>query len=402
MLILYTPVPLADTGTAVYAAALLDELIAQGGPPVRDQTVVAIDGSGSEVQGGAARSQGWTVRDFRSLTVGKDDLCVYFLASNQYHYYCYEQLALQTRGRAFGVIHDLTAGFFIREMSEFLGSPYAGLRTDAFQHDFGPRTASLLRDYDKVHDISRYFIAAQGVTLAKCEGVIVHSYYAKAKLLLETGGGAALGRKISVCVHPTPCIEPGTEPAPVAAATAETEVFRVGSLGYYSIMKRFPSVVSAWSDFLARYRIEAPCELLLGGHVPRKERRRLLQLCDERFRDTISFVGFLDDEELHGTIRSLDLVIALRFPSCGETSGIVAHCLAYDTPIALSEFAAFREEPAAFRISPSAENEVQELTAALKRSYDAWSSGARVENSHPTWPARKASIARTLLGAVNC
>jgi hypothetical protein len=398
MLILYTPLPVANTGTAVYAAALLEELIAQGGPSVCEQTIVAVDSSGSEMQGAEARSQGWTVRDFRSLTVGKDDLCVYFLASNEYHYYCYEQLALQTRGRAFGVIHDLTAGFFIRQMSEFLGSPYAGLRTDAFQHDFGPRTASLVRDYDKIHDISRYFIAAQGVTLAKCDGLIVHSYYAKAKLLLEAGGGAALGRKISVCSHPTPC----TEPAPVAAKTADAEVYRVGSLGYYSIMKRFPSVVSAWSDFLARYRIEAPCELLLGGDVPRKERRRLLQLCDERFRNTIRFVGFLDDEELHSTIRSLDLVVALRFPSCGETSGIVAHCLAYDTPIALSEFAAFREEPAAFRISPSAENEVQELTTALKRSYDAWSSGARMENSHPTWPGRKASIARTLLEALGC
>ena len=44
MLILYTPLPVADTGTAVYAAALLEELLAQGGPPVRDQTIVAIDG----------------------------------------------------------------------------------------------------------------------------------------------------------------------------------------------------------------------------------------------------------------------------------------------------------------------------------------------------------------------
>ena len=43
MLILYTPLPVADTGTAVYAAALLEELLAQGGPPVRDQTIVAIE-----------------------------------------------------------------------------------------------------------------------------------------------------------------------------------------------------------------------------------------------------------------------------------------------------------------------------------------------------------------------
>jgi hypothetical protein len=165
-------------------------------------------------------------------------------------------------------------------------------------------------------------------------------------------------------------------------------------------MKRFPSVVSAWSNFLLRYHVEAPRELLLGGDIPRREKHRLLALCDERVRHTINFVGFLGDKQLHSTLRSVDLVIALRFPSSGETSGLIAHCLAYRTPIVVSEFAAFREEPAAFRISVSPEDELQQLTTALKTSFDAWSKGIRPANTAPAWVGRKSSIAHSLLGAL--
>jgi len=400
MLILFTPLPSANTGTAAYAAALLDDLVRNGGEEVRKHVVVAVDSFSSEEQGSAARSQGWTVLDFRSVAVARRDVCAYFLASNPYHYYCYEQLALQTRGRSVGIIHDLTAGFMIRELSQFLGSPYCGLLSDAFGHDLGRRSAAILRDYDKVDDVTKHFINAQGVTLEQCSELFVHSYYAKARLALETVAGEEIAERIKVCRHPAPSRGGALGIGTAGRRDRSPRLFTAGSLGYYSHIKRFASVVAGWSAFLERYPVCASCELLLGGSVPDKEKRRLLGLCDERFRSTIRFVGFLDEDDLHSTLERLDLLMALRFPSCGETSGMIAHALAYETPVAVSEFAAFREEPAAFRIPVEPEKEVEGLVTALKASFDAWSNGTALANEQPAWSSNKLSLARCLLRAL--
>lgn len=403
MLILYTPLPNANTGTAAYASALLDDLAVRAGPPIKKQTIVAVDCAASEEQGGAERSQGWQVQDFRSVVRRENDLCVYFLASNQYHYFCYEQLATHSRGRSLGLIHDLSAGYMLRNMSTHLGSPYLGCLPKVFEHDFGARALALHYHYDLIHEISRHFISAQGLTLEKCDGLLVHSYYAKAKLLLDTGLGDSLARRIRVCAHPVPRTVP--EPRGYTNGTggpggAGQRKYRVGSLGYYLRMKRFPSIISAWSRFLDRNGVEDSCELLLGGDVPSREKRKMLRLCEERFRPTINFAGFLDEDEMHRTIQSLDLVMALRFPSNGETSGMVAHCLAYQTPIAISEFAAFREEPAAFRISVSPEHEIEELTVALEEGFEAWKKGTRLPNRPAEWAGAKQNLALCLLNAL--
>jgi glycosyltransferase involved in cell wall biosynthesis len=181
------------------------------------------------------------------------------------------------------------------------------------------------------------------------------------------------------------------------AETSAGGKYRVGSLGYYFRMKRYSSIISAWSAFQVCRAPDVPCELLLGGDVPRREKRRLLRLCDPRFTHTIDFVGFLTEEELHRTMRSLDLAVALRFPSNGETSGVIAHYLAYNTPVVVSDFAAFREEPAAFRISVSPEDEIPQLAAALEEGFDAWSRGFRLVNKRPAWCRRKGDLARCLL-----
>jgi hypothetical protein len=308
-------------------------------------------------------------------------------------------MAVQSRGRLLGVIHDLGAGYMLRNMSAHLGSPYTGSLDKVFQHDFGPRSTSLHWGYDHIHEVSRHFISAQGLTLERCDSLIVHSYYAKAKLLLDTGWSTS-AQRIRVCLHPIPRTEPELNGYTGASQAARGKKYRVASLGYYLRMKRFPSIVSAWSEFLTRHRLEDFSELLLGGDVPKRDRRKLLRLCDERFKHTIRFTGFLEEDELHRTLESLDLLMALRFPSNGETSGIVAHALAYETPMAISDFAAFREEPAAFRISVSPESEIRELTSALEEGFDAWQKGTRLTNKPAAWANHKGSLAHCLLEAI--
>ena len=106
--------------------------------------------------------------------------------------------------------------------------------------------------------------------------------------------------------------------------------------------------------------------------------------------------GFLEREALHSFLAEIDLLVALRFPSCGETSGMVAHALRYATPVAVSEFAAFREEPAAFRISVDPCEEVEQLARAFETAFDGWRDNRRLTSIAPARFGQKREMARFL------
>jgi glycosyltransferase involved in cell wall biosynthesis len=57
------------------------------------------------------------------------------------------------------------------------------------------------------------------------------------------------------------------------------------------------------------------------------------------------FAGYLDDAELAGVLAGADLVLNLRFPSFGESSGSVARALGLGALVAVSDTAAYAELP---------------------------------------------------------
>lgn len=391
MLILYSPLPNANTGTAAYLLALLRDLRQIFGPGIRDKVLVAIDSSAQEDQKTTAQSDGWRVADFRSFNRASDDVCVYFLASNRYHYYCYEQFATHRLGRRISVIHDLSAGFFIREMASFSLSPYESLIHSAFSEGNGVRAKAIIRDFDRIHDVTRNFISAQAVTLVQSELVLTHSYYAKSRLILDNELEPNEAKKIIVCDHPVPIIARSEPPS-----TTSSAAFTAASFGYYSPSKRFDSVIKAWDQFLDSVIDPAACDLILGGEIPRKEQKRLHSLCRPCFRSTIKFCGFLTEERLHTHLKEIDLLIALRFPTCGETSGLVAHANAHRTAVAVSDFAAFREDSVAYRISVCPNQEIDDLAQAIRDRYESKIEKRAVINKYPAWCGMKRRVSDVL------
>ena len=251
MLILYSPLPQANTGTAAYTIALLAEIESSYGRSVADDVIIAVHSASTEDQFMIAQKRGWKVKDYRAFDRAPIDVCVYFLASNPYHYYCYEQLATHTRGKCVSVIHDLTASFFVREMSMFTGSPYASLIETAFAENHSVRARALIRDFDRIHDVSRYFISAQGVTVGKSDTIITHSYYAKTKLVLDNNLSGASEEKIIVCAHPEPILP--EDQASALDVDVGSDCFVVGSFGYYSPSKRFELYCPRLDNFSRSY-----------------------------------------------------------------------------------------------------------------------------------------------------
>jgi glycosyltransferase involved in cell wall biosynthesis len=395
MIFLYSPIPPANTGTAVYMRSLLRHLEAAFGAEVFNHFVLAIDTCCEEDQISTAQVFGWQARDFRSILRSGDDICVYFLASNAYHHYCHAMLATHQQGRCISIIHDLTAGPCLHGIQGFAGSPHAGLMDVAFS-ECGSRARAITRDFEHVHNLTKSFICAQGITLARSDVIITHSYYAKAKLILDYGLSEEAERMIAVCAHPEPDL-PSNAAGAVAPPTSTTAPrFTVGSLGYYSPMKRFESIVQAWARFLERKPQARHSRLLLGGDISLESRARLVGFCPSPLQQTIEFTAFLSEQNFVECLQGLDLLVALRFPTCGETSGVIAHAKVSATPIAVSDFGAFREEPAAFRISVTPAEEIAQLAEAFDKAFDAWQSQRRLANCKPETSHGKLNLAETL------
>lgn len=394
MLILYSPVPPGNTGTAAYLAALLSRLPERIGEiSARQSILIAVDTLSTPLIDIPLVFDGWNLTDYRLVNRQAGDVCVYFLASNQYHAYIYEALASHTAGTCVSVLHDVGAGFFLRELARRPGSAYAGLLGAAFRstHQFGD---TLARDYDHIEPTATYFIDGQGVTIERSNLIITHSYYGRSRLIFGHPD-AGLAAKIIVCRHPRPLLR--SSPAERSVPQTSHDLITIGSYGYFAVMKRLDSLVAAWSTFIRSYDGPLRPRLRIGGNISPEEQSRLLAGCDEAAQQTIAFLGFLDEEQLHQEIGSVDLLVALRFPSYGETSGIAAHAHEFDTPLAISDFAAFREEDAAFRISVDPEEEQDDLVGAFRAAADAKQMGRPIRNTAPvTGPVVKPDLADVL------
>ena len=74
-----------------------------------------------------------------------------------------------------------------------------------------------------------------------------------------------------------------------------------------------------------------------------------------------------------------------------------AHAHEFGTPLAISDFAAFREEDAAFRISVDPEQEQDDLVGAFRAAANAKQMGRPIRNAAPiTGPVVKPDLADVL------
>ena len=78
--------------------------------------------------------------------------------------------------------------------------------------------------------------------------------------------------------------------------------------------------------------------------------------------------GYADEERLWSLIESCDVIVSLRSPTMGETSGTVVRALSIGKPLVVSDVGWFSELPdtVAVKVAPD-EREVEILAAELER-----------------------------------
>lgn len=226
-------------------------------------------------------------------------------------------------------------------------------------------------------DYSLFDMLADVVGTAKA--VVVHTAFAKHVLLRHFGG--SLSRKVYVIPHFA--IEADPEPREQARArlSLDDDCFVVVTAGFATRAKRYDLIVPAlervatlqkkviWVQAGNTRPDEYDLERLVAGHPSVQRIAR--------------FTGYLSERDLDGYVAAADVLVNLRFPSYGESSGALARALAAGTPCIVSDTAGYRELPddVVIKVPPSggAEPLAVALLGLLEQpaARDAYSRNAR-------------------------
>jgi len=132
----------------------------------------------------------------------------------------------------------------------------------------------------------------------------------------------------------------------------------IGCFGNVNESKRIPQLYAAF----ARLRERRPdARLLLVGGASRR-------LADLEVPEGVTREGYVDEERLWSLMAACAVVVSLRSPTMGETSGTVIRALSVGRPLVVSDVGWFSELPdtVAVKVAPD-EREVETLAAELER-----------------------------------
>jgi glycosyltransferase involved in cell wall biosynthesis len=185
-----------------------------------------------------------------------------------------------------------------------------------------------------------------GEILRLADGLIVHSRYVE-KRAREAGYEGTIWR-IPHPAWPVPDVEPvAVEGRPL-----------IGCFGHVNESKRLPQLYAAF----ARLREQRPDARLIvvGSATPR--------MADLEAPEGVVREGYVDEGRLWSLMAACDIVVSLRSPTMGETSGSVIRTLSLGRPLVVSDVGWFSELPdtVAVKVSPD-EREVERLAAELEQ-----------------------------------
>jgi glycosyltransferase involved in cell wall biosynthesis len=190
-----------------------------------------------------------------------------------------------------------------------------------------------------------------GTVLDRASGMIAHSAYV-AERARDAGFGGPLWR----IPHPA---WPMTSVEPAADVGGDP---LIGCFGFLNMNKRIPQVLEAFASF----RRERPGArlLLVGGAGERFDVGRRLERLG--LDEGVERLDYVPEERMWSLMAACDVLVNLRYPTMGETSGSVIRALTLGKPLLVSDVGWFAELPddAVLKV-PVDEYELSTIEAAL-------------------------------------
>ena len=302
----FSPLPPCRSGIADYSETLIEHL-----KPLVDLEVFA---------GGD-----------RAFDPSRFDLALYHLGNNPYHGFVYEAalrcpgVVVMHESNLHHLIADLTIkrddwDAYLREC-EYEGGP------EALAYARRVRALEVAPDYDGVPMTRR--------VLQSARGVIVHS-----RFMVERMRAAAYSGPLARIPHG----------AWIPQADRNAWRYRLGLdesqplIGIFGFLKPYKRIAESLRAFRRLLRVAPAARMILVGEphpdFPVKSLIHSLGLSA-----SVRVMGFADNDGFTGYMAACDVVLNLRYPTVGESSGSLLRALGLGKPVLVSDVGAFREFP---------------------------------------------------------
>lgn len=267
----------------------------------------------------------------RSYEPGRFDIAVYQIGNNGYHAFAYEA-ALRHPGVV--VMHEANLHHLIADITIKRGEWDAYLRE--CEYNGGPVALAHARrvraletgpDYEGVPMTRRLLYAARGV--------VVHSRYMAAQM-------EAAGFTGPVARIPHGAWIPDVDRMGWRHRLGVDETTPlIGSFGFLKPYKRIAQSLRAFRRLL---RVAPGVKMILVGE-PHPELPLASMIRSLDLFGSVRVVGFAEPEEFTGYLAASDIVLNLRYPTVGESSGTLLRAMGLGRAVVVSEVGSFQEFP---------------------------------------------------------
>ncbi|MEO8099313.1 MAG: methyltransferase domain-containing protein [Acidobacteriota bacterium] len=302
----FSPLPPARSGIADYSAAVLDHL----------KTFAAVE-------------------TFEHLPPGFDashyDVCVYQLGNNPHHTFAYEAAMLHP---GVVVLHEANLHHLIADLTIKRGDWDAYMRE--VEIDGGPQALAYAKRY--VRPVRRgpdYDLPMLRSILSRAKAVIVHS---------DAVGDVARQRGFAgpIAKIPHGSWTDNVDSAPYRQRLGLT--LATPLIGIFGFLKPYKRIAESLRAFARIVREHPEARMILVGEahqeLPLSRMVSALGLSAH-----VRHIDYAPIQDFNGYLAACDVVLNLRYPTVGETSGTLLRAFGMGKPVLVSEIGAFREYP---------------------------------------------------------
>ena len=302
----FSPLPPAKSGIADYSAVLLDHLK-----------------NFAEVEAFDSRPARFDASSF--------DAIVYQLGNNPHHSFVYE-MAMEHPGVV--VMHEANLHHLIADLTIRRGDWDAYIRE--VELNGGAEAKAYAERY--VRTLERgpdYEIPMLKPVLARSRGVIVHSAAVESEL-------RALGYTGPVAKIPHGSWIVDADRMTYRAKLGLNE--RTPLIGIFGFLKPYKRIAESLRAFSRLVRVAPEARMILVGEA-HPELPLASMISTLNLSAHVRHIGFAPIEDFNGYLGACDIILNLRYPTVGESSGTLQRSLGMGKAVIVSDVGSFREYP---------------------------------------------------------
>jgi glycosyltransferase involved in cell wall biosynthesis/SAM-dependent methyltransferase len=300
----FSPLPPAKSGIADYSAALLDHMKRY-----------------AEVAAFSSRPTHFDPAAF--------DAIVYQLGNNPHHTFVYE-MAMEYPGVV--VLHEANLHHLIADLTIARGDWDAYLR-DVELNAGAEALEYALRHVRTLERGPDYDIPMLKPLLARSRGAIAHSAAVESEV-------RALGYEGPVARIPHGAWLVDADRMQYRTKLGLNE--RTPLIGIFGFLKPYKRIAESLRAFSRLLRVQPDARMILVGEA---HKELPLDSMISSFSGEVRHIGFAPIEDFNGYLGACDIVLNLRYPTLGESSGTLLRALGMGKAVIVSDVGSFREYP---------------------------------------------------------